>query len=70
MIHIKSQLLNEKRAAQFLGCSRRTLQEWRRIGKGPNFIRMGDSRLIRYDTFDLQEWLNHRKNKIVESENG
>jgi Helix-turn-helix domain len=42
-------------AAEFLRCSKRTLEGWRFRGVGPRFIRAGD--LIRYQVDDLRSWL-------------
>lgn len=49
-----NRLLREDEAAEFLNYSVRTLQGWRRIGKGPKFKRLGRS--IRYRYKDLQDW--------------
>jgi predicted DNA-binding transcriptional regulator AlpA len=48
-------LLDQKRAAQFLGLSVRTLERHRVAGTGPRYSRLG--RLIRYRPGDLTEWV-------------
>lgn len=48
-------LLREDAAAMFLGYSARTLQDWRREGGGPEFVRVS-CRSIRYRRRDLTAW--------------
>jgi predicted DNA-binding transcriptional regulator AlpA len=48
-------LLDQKRAAQFLGLSVRTLERHRVAGTGPRWARLG--RLVRYRPHDLTEWV-------------
>jgi predicted DNA-binding transcriptional regulator AlpA len=48
-------MLTEPEAAEFLGCSTRTLQAWRQSGRGPAFIKLNGT-MVRYpkpglDTF-------------------
>jgi predicted DNA-binding transcriptional regulator AlpA len=49
-------LLNQKRAAQFLGLSVRTLERHRVAGTGPRWARLG--RLVRYQQSDLTAWVD------------
>ncbi len=49
-------LLSEKRTAEFLGVSRRTLQGWRLARSGPKFVKVS-SRSIRYRRKDLLAWV-------------
>jgi len=35
-------LLTDKQAPEIIGVKRKTLQEWRRSGKGPEFIRVSN----------------------------
>ncbi|QDG76717.1 AlpA family transcriptional regulator [Labrenzia sp. PHM005] len=51
-------LLNETKAAEYLGLSIRTLQAWRVRGEGPVFVKLG--RAVRYRPDDLQAWVNDR----------
>ena len=52
-------LLNENRAAAFLGVSARALQKWRVLGSGPQFVRIS-ARCIRYRPSDLALWAEDR----------
>lgn len=52
-------LLDDVRAAQFLGLGRRTLQNWRVQGVGPRFLRIGRS--VRYSMADLLEYCATRR---------
>ena len=52
-------LLGERRVAEMLGCSPRTLQRWRKTGKGPPSTKIG--RKVYYDLNDLQEWIDRGK---------
>lgn len=51
--------LNETDAAHSLGFKSRTLQEWRRTGEGPAFLRVS-SRCVRYRVEDLEAWAASR----------
>jgi excisionase family DNA binding protein len=53
-----SNLLNETRAAEYLGLSVRTLQAWRVRGGGPVFVKLG--RAVRYRPDDLNAWITER----------
>ena len=53
------QLLGERRVAEMLGCSPRTLQRWRMEGKGPPSTKIG--RKVFYELNDLQEWIDRGK---------
>ena len=48
-------LLTPRGAAPFLGVKERTLEEWRRLGGGPPFLRLGQGR-VRYRRINLREW--------------
>lgn len=49
-------LLDTKQAAKFVGLSESTLNQYRVSGRGPRFIRLGGSRLVRYDRRELETW--------------
>lgn len=51
------ELMTEREAAQWLNISPRTLQAWRRLGRGPNFRKVAGT-LIRYSRRELVLWLN------------
>lgn len=50
-------LIPEKKAAEFLGLSIKTLQKRRVTGGGPVYIRIS-SRCVRYRRIDLIAWAN------------
>ena len=52
-------LLDTAEAAPLAGASPKTLENWRTLGFGPKFIRVG--RLIRYDPDDIKAWLDARR---------
>lgn len=49
------QLINEQKAAEFLGYTVRALQNWRVRGGGPKFVKVS-SRSIRYRRRELIAW--------------
>jgi len=53
-------LLNQAQAARFLGLSQRTIELWRRQGKGPRFVSLS-RRAVRYDRADLLQFVESRK---------
>jgi DNA-binding transcriptional MerR regulator len=52
--------LTTKEAAEHLGLSYRTLQDWRCIEVGPPFIDFGP-RNKKYDVRDLDDWADERR---------
>ena len=52
-------LIKEREAANFLGYSVRTLQNWRVRGGGPKFVKPS-RRSVRYRRRDLIEWADDR----------
>jgi hypothetical protein len=53
------ELLDERAAADFLQKPAGTLQQWRYLGKGPAYFKLGRS--VRYSYSDLREFLDaHR----------
>lgn len=48
--------VSTKKAALFLGVSVRTLEEWRKKGIGPAFVKLG-RKLVRYEMADLESFL-------------
>jgi excisionase family DNA binding protein len=52
-------LLNEIEAAKVLGCKVSTLQKWRLMDKGPQYIKVG--RLVRYSEEDLMAYLESNR---------
>lgn len=55
--HDLEALIPEKRAAEFLGLSIKTLQKRRVTGDGPKFLKIS-SRCVRYRRADLIAWAN------------
>jgi predicted DNA-binding transcriptional regulator AlpA len=53
------QLVKEDAAADMLGTTVRTLQDWRLTGRGPRYAKLG--RAVRYDLADIRSWLESRK---------
>lgn len=51
--------LNESAAAEHLGIKRKTLANWRSLGGGPPYLKLG-SRVV-YDTADLDAWAAARR---------
>lgn len=51
-------LLTEAQVGEELGVTRITLQRWRKAGMP--YVALG-SRLVRYNLFDVMEWLEKRK---------
>ena len=49
------ELLTNRKAAELLGLSRKTLARWRWKGKGPAFRKIG--RRVRYARQDLEEFI-------------
>lgn len=54
MIDNPSKFMNEKRAAAYLGLSRKTLEKWRNQGKGPPYKKFG--RNVMYSLYELDGW--------------
>jgi predicted DNA-binding transcriptional regulator AlpA len=53
--------VSEPRVAKMLGCSPRTLQRWRREGKGPPSTKIG--RKTFYELNELQKWMDREKSR-------
>jgi hypothetical protein len=56
---LQQKLVNDKTAATYMDLATQTLRNWRFLGKGPKYVRLGD-RCIRYRLDDLDRWLNDR----------
>ena len=56
-------LLNTPQAAALLGISPNTLKLWRHKGRGPQFVKLGDSPQsgVAYDEADVLAWRDSRK---------
>lgn len=53
-------LLSTAQAADALGLSERTLQDWRLRGRGPRYVRMS-ARAVRYRPRELAKWIAGRE---------
>lgn len=51
--------IDTKQASHRLGLTHRTLEQWRYLGKGPPFVRIGGA--IRYLPAELDAWLNAQR---------
>lgn len=49
-------LIDEKQAEECYGLKRSSLQKWRCLGGGPNFIKIGRS--VRYRPSDIEDFIN------------
>ena len=54
--------IDEKRAAEYLGISPRTLQGYRTKGGGPEFVKISH-KVVRYKIADLMNWTENKKRK-------
>lgn len=52
---ITTERLNTEEAAKFLGLDPQTLINWRSLGRGPAFIRLG--RAVRYSVSALEKFI-------------
>lgn len=61
-------LINETKAAEYLGYTIRALQNWRVRGGGPKFIKVS-ARSIRYRRRDLNAWVEaHVRNHTTQEQ--
>jgi len=52
-------------AARYIGCSSSALRQWKRLGKGPSYYKLG--KLVRYRKVDLDDWLARRLTTVTET---
>lgn len=55
MSNVEQDPICTKRAARRIGVTPRTLEQWRHLGKGPPFLRIG--RMIRYLPQEVDAWV-------------
>lgn len=53
-------LLNTKEAAGIIGANRRTLDNWRNLGRGPVYVKL-NARNVRYALGDLLAFIEKHK---------
>jgi predicted DNA-binding transcriptional regulator AlpA len=51
-------LLSEEQLAEIIGKPARTLRQWRYIGVGPKYLKLGAT--VRYRPSDVEAWLDSR----------
>lgn len=56
---VETQLLTESAVAAKLAVSKSLIRKWRRIGFGPNWLKLGKS--VRYSVEDVAAFLQGRK---------
>ncbi len=58
-----TQLLTSAQTAKLIGVKPQTLRLWRLQGRGPSYIRLGDSPKagVRYSELDILDWLKARR---------
>ena len=61
MTHPMARLLTEREAAERLGLSVRTLQKWRLLRSGPEFLKLGHA--VHYDPEDLERYLESSRRR-------
>ncbi len=55
VVRVSEQLLEPAEVAESLRIPEKTLAQWRYLGKGPRFVKVG--RFIRYRLVDIEAWL-------------
>lgn len=61
--------LTPAEAADAIGLRPRTLAEWRRVGDGHSFVRIG-GRVVRYLASDLNAWLADNRRRSTSDGGG
>lgn len=61
--------LTEKQVEEQYGLRVRTLQNWRSLGEGPQYIKVG-KRLVRYRVEDLDRFMESHRVVTIDSEPG
>lgn len=60
-------LMTPKEVAAYLRVSEGMLYDYRSLGIGPNYIKLGKERLVRYCQSDIDAWLAKQKIEMVEN---
>ena len=55
MVNVSERLADPEEVADFLGVPAKTLAQWRYLGHGPRFHKVG--RFVRYRWADVEKWL-------------
>ena len=56
-------LMNEQQVAEVLGRPPRTLRQWRYLGVGPRYLKVGAA--VRYRPSDIEEWLRAQEREAA-----
>jgi len=54
-------LMTPKEVARYLRLSESVLYEYRAMGVGPNYLKIGNGRLVRYRLSDIEKWLESQQ---------
>lgn len=60
-------LMTPKEVAAYLRVSEGMLYDYRAMGIGPNYIKLGKERLVRYCQSDVDGWLAKQKIELAEN---
>lgn len=55
---VDEELMTPHELAQLVGLSVRSLEQWRRRGYGPRFIRLSGQKGVRYPASAVRRWLD------------
>jgi predicted DNA-binding transcriptional regulator AlpA len=64
---LDEELLTPHELAKLVGYSPRSLEQWRRSGRGPQFIRVSGHQGVRYSTSAVRRWLDEHMTAHVDS---
>jgi predicted DNA-binding transcriptional regulator AlpA len=60
---VVERLMNEQQVAEVLGRPPRTLRQWRYLGTGPKFLKVGAA--VRYRPSDVEDWLRAQEREAA-----
>lgn len=55
-------LATPQQVAEFLALPERTLQQWRYLGTGPTYVKVG--RHVRYDWAGIEAWVDSQRQSV------
>jgi hypothetical protein len=58
-------LINTADAAQMIGIRPETLRQWRMIGQGPSFLKLG--KLVKYRRSTVLQWIDNLEEQTITS---
>jgi predicted DNA-binding transcriptional regulator AlpA len=59
----RRRFLSPRQLADSLGVSESALYVWRKLGAGPDFVRL--RRVVRYDVQDVESWLAQKREGVA-----